>query len=92
MRKKENNMICFEKVLEILLNSLDFLVLLDLKIYLHDFDEQILDHLDDFHLILKIYSDNKKLINQDKNHIKKLKNLKVLILKKLMKFQYLILF
>jgi hypothetical protein len=50
MNKKENNMICFEKVLEIHLLIEIFKVFLDLKIFFEDFEkdhqqEQLLDDL-----------------------------------------------
>jgi hypothetical protein len=44
MSKKENNMICFEKVLEIHLLIEIFKVFLDLKIFFDDFEKK---HLDD---------------------------------------------
>jgi hypothetical protein len=98
MIKKENNMICFEKHDETLF-ELDDEILSDdehdfddLKIYSDECDEIKDLELDDLSLILKIYSDDEcdEIKDQITDKKKLLKKKKLLILKKPMKYQFLI--
>jgi hypothetical protein len=99
MSKKEKTMICFEllELHEIHLDELDEHILqlddfLDLKIFFQIFDEQLdQSELLDLNLIFQIYFDDFEEKALEKHILQeRKKKKKVLILRKLMKFQFLI--